>query len=112
MIPKNASRTEQSEKKSGSPKHNKNLLDAMGTQNIAPPRQKDLTMSSSGPCSVFDKACMCSSLSFFFELYITYMCFDLFCLLSYIHWDLTFAYHLYCSQELIMHLILCSGCEG
>ncbi|KAG2593731.1 hypothetical protein PVAP13_5NG012593 [Panicum virgatum] len=45
VIPKNASRTEQSEKKSGSPKHNKNLLDAMGTQNIAPPKQKDLTMS-------------------------------------------------------------------
>ncbi|KAG2602779.1 hypothetical protein PVAP13_5KG708000 [Panicum virgatum] len=56
VIPKNASRTEQSEMKSGSPKHRKNLFDAMGTQNIAPPRQKDLTMSSSGPCSVFDKA--------------------------------------------------------
>ncbi|PVH37629.1 hypothetical protein PAHAL_5G048900 [Panicum hallii] len=55
VIPKNASRTEQSEKKSGSPKHRKNLLGAMGTQNIAPPRQKDLTMSSTTPCSVFDE---------------------------------------------------------
>ncbi|RLN24659.1 hypothetical protein C2845_PM07G32210 [Panicum miliaceum] len=55
VIPKNASGTEQSEKKSGSPKHGKNLLDAMGTQNIAPPRQKDLTMSCTTPCSVFDE---------------------------------------------------------
>ncbi|KAG2580123.1 hypothetical protein PVAP13_6NG318200 [Panicum virgatum] len=55
VIPKNASRTEQSEKKYGSPKHRKNLFDAMVTQNIAPPRQKDLTMPSTASCSVFDK---------------------------------------------------------
>ncbi|KAF8664946.1 hypothetical protein HU200_054266 [Digitaria exilis] len=48
VIPKNASRTEPSEKKSGNPKHHNKLLDAMGTQN---------------PSSVVDKPCMCSSLS-------------------------------------------------
>nr|CAB3479195.1 unnamed protein product [Digitaria exilis] len=47
VIPKNASRTEPSEKKSGNPKHHNKLLDAMGTQN---------------PSSVVDKPCMCSSL--------------------------------------------------
>nr|CAB3475177.1 unnamed protein product [Digitaria exilis] len=47
VIPKNASRMEPSEKKSGNPKHHNKLLDAMGTQN---------------PSSVVDKPCMCSSL--------------------------------------------------
>ncbi|CAL4972547.1 unnamed protein product [Urochloa decumbens] len=52
---KNAIRMEQSEKKSGSPKHHSNLLHAMDTQNIAPPRQKELTMSSTTASSVLDK---------------------------------------------------------
>ncbi|RCV28682.1 hypothetical protein SETIT_5G422300v2 [Setaria italica] len=51
VIPKNASRTEQSD----SPKHHSNLLDAMDTQNIAPPRQKELTVSSTVPGSVIDE---------------------------------------------------------
>jgi hypothetical protein len=65
VIPKNASRMEQSERKSDSPRHHINLLDAMDTQNIALPRQKELPVSSTVPGSVIDKPCMCSSLSSF-----------------------------------------------
>jgi hypothetical protein len=53
----NASRVEQIEKDSGSAKHCNNLLDVMDTQNIAPPSQKELTMSSAAPGSVLDKPC-------------------------------------------------------
>ncbi|CAO2167444.1 unnamed protein product [Urochloa humidicola] len=55
LTPKDAIRSERSEKKSGSPKHYSNLLDAMDTENIAPPRQKELTMSCTTPSSVLDK---------------------------------------------------------
>ena len=51
IIPKNASRVEQFEKNSGTTKHCNNLLDVMDTQNVAPPRQKELTVSSTAPGS-------------------------------------------------------------
>ncbi|XP_062207830.1 endoribonuclease Dicer homolog 3a isoform X2 [Phragmites australis] len=55
LIPKNPSRTEQIEKKSGSPKHRNDFLDAMDTQIITPPRQKKLSVSRIAPSSVLDK---------------------------------------------------------
>ncbi|KAJ1286734.1 hypothetical protein BS78_03G374900 [Paspalum vaginatum] len=55
VIPKNASRVEQFEKKSDSTKHHNSLLDAMDTQNIAAPSQKESSVSSSAPGSVLDE---------------------------------------------------------
>lgn len=72
MIPKNTSRIEQFEKNSGAAKHCNNLLDAVDTQNVAPPRQKELTLSSAAPGSVLDKPCMCFSLSCFVLFFIQY----------------------------------------
>ena len=70
IIPKNASRVEQFEKNSGTTKHCNNLLDVMDTQNVAPPRQKELTVSNTAPGSVLDKPCTCLSQLFCFSSYI------------------------------------------
>ncbi|WVZ67722.1 hypothetical protein U9M48_016765 [Paspalum notatum var. saurae] len=55
VIPKNASRAEQFEKKSDNMKHHNSLFDAMDTQNMAAPRQKESTMLNSAPGSVLDE---------------------------------------------------------
>jgi hypothetical protein len=84
IIPKNASRVEQFEKNSGTTKHCNNLLDVMDTQNVAPPRQKELTVSSTAPGSV--QPCTCLSQLF---------CFVLFC----------FVFHsIYLSDRRLLHI--------
>ncbi|ONM35312.1 dicer-like 104 [Zea mays] len=56
IIPRNASRVEQLEKNSGTVKHCNNVLDVMDTQNVAPPRQKEVAvLSTTTPGSVLDK---------------------------------------------------------
>ena len=69
IIPKNASRVEQFEKNSGTRNHCNNLVDVMDTQNVAPPRQKELPVSSTAPGSVLDKPCACLSQLFCFVLF-------------------------------------------
>lgn len=71
IIPKNASRVEQFEKNSGTTKHCNNLLDVMDTQNVAPPRQKELTVSSTAPGSV--QPCTCLSQLFCFVFHPIYL---------------------------------------
>lgn len=58
---------EQLEKNSGTVKHCNNVLDVMDTQNVAPPRQKEVAvLSTTTPGSVLDKPCTCLSQLFCF----------------------------------------------
>lgn len=101
IIPKSASRVEQFEKNSGTTKHCNNLLDVMDTQNIAPPRQKELTVSSTPPGSVLDKPCTCLSRLFCFVFNHP------------IFFGSTSMYITYKSSHWFNHLsYLCSDCEG
>ncbi|TVU36101.1 hypothetical protein EJB05_18017 [Eragrostis curvula] len=55
LIPKNASTTEQIEKKHGGSKNYNNVIDAMGSQTVVPPHQKELAVSMTALHSVIDK---------------------------------------------------------